>query len=138
MVSLLGLILLVPWCVTRGGGDAATDEEIAEVTPATCASATADLPLRARLAMTLMVGVDGDAPADAVALLDGATRPGRAVRAGRVGDLGRRSPWPSRRGDDLPLLVAVDDEGGSVQPMEGVLDELPSAADARRGVARGR
>ncbi len=127
MAGVLGLILLVPWCVTRGGGDAGTDEAIAEVTPATCASATADLPLRARLAMTLMIGVDGDAPADAVALLDSATRPGGLfVRGGSAiwDDQSLAEP----RGDGLPLLVAVDDEGGSVQPMEGVLDELPSAA----------
>jgi beta-N-acetylhexosaminidase len=31
--------------------------------------------------------------------------------------------------DGLPLLVAVDDEGGRVQPMEGVLEDLPSAAE---------
>ena len=56
-----------------------------------------------------------------------ATRPGGLfVRGGTAiwDDQSLAEP----RGDGLPLLVAVDDEGGSVQPMEGVLDELPSAA----------
>ncbi len=126
--ALVAPVLIVPWCVTRGGdGDDATDDSAAEITLETCAAAAAALPLRARLAMTLMIGVDGDAPGDATALLDGATRPGGLfVRGGMA-------IWDDRaladpRGDGLPLLVAVDDEGGQVQPLEGVLDELPSAA----------
>jgi beta-N-acetylhexosaminidase len=47
---------------------------------------------------------------------------------------GGRAIWDDRTlvnpvGDDLPLLVAVDDEGGRVQPMEDVVGELASAAD---------
>jgi len=89
---------------------------------------TQALPLRARLAMTLMIGVDGDAPDDVVARLESPTRPGGVfVRGGSA-------IWDDRTlvtplGDDLPLLVAVDDEGGRVQPMEDVLGELASAAD---------
>ena len=136
MAGVLGLILLVPWCVTRGGGDAGTDEAIAEVTPATCASATADLPLRARLAMTLMIGVDGDAPADAVALLDSATRPGGLfVRGGSAiwDDQSLAEP----RGDGLPLLVAVDDEGGVGAADGGGAGRAAQRGVPRRGVTRG-
>ncbi len=95
--------------------------------PRTCAATTEELPLRSRLAMTLMIGVDGDDPGAALALLESPTRPGGVfVRGGTA-------IWEDRTlvtplGDDLPLLVAVDDEGGRVQPMEGVLGELASAA----------
>jgi beta-N-acetylhexosaminidase len=126
--ALVAPVLIVPWCVARGGGgDEGTEEAGAEISLETCASTAAGLPLRAKLAMTLMIGVDGDAPGDAVALLDSTTRPGGLfVRGGTA-------IWDDRalavpRGDGLPLLVAVDDEGGQVQPLEGVLDELPSAA----------
>ncbi len=127
---VLATLLLVPWCAaTRSTGSDGTgdDEPVVTVSPQDCAANAARLPLRARLAMTLMVGVDGDAPAEATALLDGPARPGGIfVRGGRAiwDDLLLADPW----GDDLPLLVAVDDEGGRVQPLAGVLDELPSAA----------
>jgi beta-N-acetylhexosaminidase len=129
VVALVSLLLLVPWCVTRGGGDDKPSEEDAAPAPSaeTCATTVAALPLRARLALTLMVGVDGDALATTATLLDAAVRPGGIfVRGGTA-------VWDERvlvnpLGDGLPLLVAVDDEGGRVQPMEGVLDDLASAA----------
>lgn len=126
--ALLALIVSIPWCVTRGGGDGeSTDEAVAAASPEVCAATAARLPLRARLALTLMVGVDGDEPDDVLALLEGPARPGGIfVRGGRA-------VWDERvlaepLGDDLPLLVAVDDEGGRVQPMSGVLDDLAGAA----------
>jgi beta-N-acetylhexosaminidase len=125
--ALVAPVLLAPWCVARGGGDDGKDDPAAEASPETCASTVAALPLRAKLAMTLMIGVDGGAPGDAAALLDSATRPGGLfVRGGTAIWDGRALAAPP--GDGLPLLVAVDDEGGQVQPLEGVLDELPSAA----------
>jgi beta-N-acetylhexosaminidase len=87
----------------------------------------AALSPRARLAMVLMVGVDGDDSPGVRALLSSDGRPGGVfVRPGR-------SVWADgglSEGveDGLPLLVAVDDEGGRVQPLSGVLDDLPSAA----------
>ena len=126
-LGLLSLLFIVPWCVRRGDDDSPADDERPAPTAETCASTADALPLRARLALTLMVGVDGDAPDGAVALLATPTRPGGVFVRG--GD----AIWDDRTlvnplGDDLPLLVAVDDEGGRVQPMEGVLDELASAA----------
>jgi len=128
LVALLSLLLAVPWCVSRrgGSGEAATDDPPAP-SPRTCAAETAALPLRSRLAMTLMIGVDGDDPDAVTTMLATPTRPGGVFVRG--GD----AIWNDRTlvtplGDDLPLLVAVDDEGGRVQPLEGVLGELSSAA----------
>jgi len=130
VLGLAAIVLLVPWCVSRDDdGDPDNRGTATEAEPARggCAETAAALPLRAQLALTLMVGVDGDTPAAAVALVEGAPRPGGLfVRGGRA-------IWDDRvlvspPGDELPLLVAVDDEGGRVQPMEGVLDALPSAA----------
>lgn len=130
VVGLLTFVLFVPWCVTRGdgGGDEDPGEEaVAAASPETCASTASALPRRARLALTLMIGVDGDVPAEALAVLDGETRPGGIFVRGGTAIWSERT-LADPRGDDLPLLVAVDDEGGRVQPMAGVLDELPSAA----------
>jgi beta-N-acetylhexosaminidase len=126
---VLVLLLALPWCVARrgGGGEAAGDGP-APPTPRACAATTEALPLRSRLAMTLMLGVDGDAPADVVALLETPTRPGGVfVRGGKA--IWDQKTLVPPLGDDLPLLVAVDDEGGSVQPMKDVVGELASAAD---------
>jgi beta-N-acetylhexosaminidase len=126
----LVLLLITPWCVVqRDGNDdaAADDDERPAPTAATCASTVAGLSLRERLALTLMIGVDGDAPDDVTALLESPARPGGVlVRGGTAvwGDGTLATP----PGDDLPLLVAVDDEGGRVQPMKDVLDDLASAA----------
>ncbi|MEO7573469.1 MAG: glycoside hydrolase family 3 N-terminal domain-containing protein, partial [Acidimicrobiales bacterium] len=132
-ITVLGLVTViaaVPWCASRSDeGEQPAETVVARGEPPAggCAATVESLPLRARLALTLMVGVDGDAPAEALALLDADLRPGGLfVRGGQaIWDdraLVRRAP------DGLPLLVAVDDEGGRVQPMEDVLDDLPSAA----------
>jgi beta-N-acetylhexosaminidase len=132
LVVVVTVLLALPWCAARrgGGGDAAGDDP-APPSPRTCSATTEALPLRARLAMTLMVGVDGDAPDDVLTLLGGATRPGGVfVRGGTK--VWEEQSLASPLGDDLPLLVAVDDEGGSVQPMKDVVGELASAADLAR------
>lgn len=130
MLALITAIAFVPWCASRsdgGGSPAETAAAGREPSAEGCAAAVASRSLRARLALTLMVGVDGDAPADAMALLDADLRPGGLfVRGGRA--IWDDRSLASRPSDGLPLLVAVDDEGGRVQPMEGVLDDLPSAA----------
>ena len=129
LVVVLTLLIALPWCVSRAAVAARTPRAtiLRRPRPRTCAATTAELPLRSRLAMTLMIGVDGDDPDAVLALLESPTRPGGVfVRGGTA-------IWDDRTlvtplGDDLPLLVAVDDEGGRVQPMEGVLGELASAA----------
>ena len=129
VLAVASLLVALPWCVSRrGGGDEAAGEDREAPTVRTCAAAVEALPMRGRLALTLMVGADGDDPAAVDALLDADLRPGGVfVRGGK-------EVWEERtlvepRGDDLPLMVAVDDEGGRVQPLKGVLDELASAAD---------
>ncbi len=130
LLAGLSLLLVLPWCATRRGGDGGPT---AGADPARgalvddCAATVAALPVRARLALTLMVGVDGDAPDAAATLLESPTRPGGLfVRGGR--GIWDDEVLTAPPGDGLPLLVAVDDEGGRVQPMKGVLDDLPSAA----------
>jgi beta-N-acetylhexosaminidase len=128
VVLLASLLVALPWCVSRrGGGDEAAGDDRAAPTARTCATTADALPLRGRLALTLMVGADGNDPDATLELLRSAARPGGIlVRSGTA-------VWEERAlaaplGDDLPLLVAVDDEGGRVQPMADVLDELSSAA----------
>jgi beta-N-acetylhexosaminidase len=150
LLVVAALVLAPWWLAARSSGSAdepvgpaERDEEASAsglVAPdpaavSACAAAALDLPTRGRLAMVLMVGVDGDDPESARALLEGSTRPGGVfVRPGtEVWDDGVLAADPD---DGLPLLVAVDDEGGRVQPLAGVLDDLPSAADlAQRDAA---
>ena len=132
LATAVALVAAPIWLLRRGEG------EQPEVVPATasdeasttssCADAVAALPLRERVALLVMVGVSGDAPDAVDALLASADRPGGIfVRPGKA-------VWESEvlaggAEDGLPLLVAVDDEGGRVQPLAGVLDDLPSARE---------
>jgi beta-N-acetylhexosaminidase len=145
-LAAASLLFLGPWWLAGRSGGTAEDPEGPAV-PATaaeleepiglsapdpeelsaCTAAALDLPVRQRLAMVLMVGVDGDDPEGAVAVLADPARPGGVfVRPGtRVWE---ESTLAAELDDGLPLLVAVDDEGGRVQPLAGVLDDLPAAA----------
>jgi beta-N-acetylhexosaminidase len=128
LVVVLTVLIAVPWCVSRrGDGDEAASADRPAPTPRTCAATTDALPLRSRLAMTLMLGVDGDDPNAVLSLLESPTRPGGVFVHGGSAIWGERT-LVNPLGDDLPLLVAVDDEGGRVQPLEGVLGHLASAA----------
>ncbi len=145
MLAVASLLVALPWCASRrGGGDEAAGDDRPAPTARTCASTAAGLPLRERLALTLMVGVDGDDPGAALELLRSEGRPGGVLVRGGEAIWDERS-LVTPLGDDLPLLVAVDDEGGRVQPMEGVVGELASAAalagesvDALRSAAADR
>jgi len=110
--------------LTRGT-DAGDANDGAAVPAATCATEIDDLELRARLALLLMVGVDGDAPDEVAALLEGIRPGGVFVRPGQA--VWEERAVADRADDGLPLLVALDDEGGRVQPLAGVLADLGSA-----------
>lgn len=147
LALVLTLVVVPWWAASRSGDDARGVDDLADAAAGTeeaprpvaaalevgpeelseCARAVADLPSRRRVAMVLMVGVGGDDPAGVRGLLGGPDRPGGVfVRPGtQVWEEGALATEPP---DDLPLVVAVDDEGGRVQPLAGVLDDLPSAA----------
>jgi len=92
-----------------------------------CAEAVAGWPLRRRLALLVVVGVDPSGPDEASAAVEdehvgGVFVGGNATdlfTSGALTDLGRASP--------TGLMVAVDEEGGRVQRIEGLDGEVPSA-----------
>lgn len=95
----------------------------------TARAAIAELPIRERLAQLLMVGVDATGPADAREVI-------RSEQVGGIFLLGEETGLLS--GGDLeeleydsqiPVAVAVDDEGGRVQRLDEVDGELPSARE---------
>ncbi|MGW4116430.1 glycoside hydrolase family 3 N-terminal domain-containing protein [Actinosynnema sp. NPDC004786] len=114
--------------------------------PDPCAARIAALPLRARLAQLLVVGVDPRGPADALAVVQGEQVGGIFIGGDDVGLLTAGALAPVHAAAALPLTVAVDDEGGRVQRLDALDGSLPSARrmaadmspDQVRAVARGR
>ncbi|WP_245949706.1 glycoside hydrolase family 3 N-terminal domain-containing protein [Saccharothrix carnea] len=92
-----------------------------------CAEKIAALPLRARLAQLVMVGVDPRGPADALAVVQREQVGGIFIGGDDVGLLSAGALAPVHAASTLPLTVAVDDEGGRVQRIEALDGSLPSA-----------
>ncbi len=133
MLAVATALVVTPiWLLRRGENEApevvpATAADEAEAEPA-CADAVAALPVRQQVALLVMVGVSGDAPDAVNALLASTDRPGGIfVRPGQA--VWESGALAAGAEDGLPLLVAVDDEGGRVQPLAGVLDDLPGARE---------
>ncbi|WP_439423163.1 glycoside hydrolase family 3 N-terminal domain-containing protein [Saccharothrix sp. HUAS TT10] len=111
-----------------------------------CGDRIAALPLRARLAQLLVVGVDPRGPADALAVVRGEQVGGIFIGGDDVGLLSAGALAPVHAAAALPLTVAVDDEGGRVQRLDALDGSLPSARrmaadlspDEVRAVARNR
>lgn len=99
--------------------------------PAACdpAAAVQRLPLRRRLAQLIMVGVDPRAPGAARRLVateqvGGIFVGGSATGLFREGALAR-----VQDAAQLPVAVAVDDEGGRVQRFDEIAGSIPSARE---------
>ena len=96
-------------------------------TAATCADIVAGLPMRQRVAQLVMVGFDPATPGAAVQLVrtnqvGGLFISGADTTSLRDGDIAA-----ARQAANLPLFVAIDEEGGRVQRVPGPDGRLPSA-----------
>ncbi|MFE9747880.1 glycoside hydrolase family 3 N-terminal domain-containing protein [Saccharothrix saharensis] len=111
-----------------------------------CAAKIAAMPLRARLAQLVVVGVDPRGPEDALAVVRNEQVGGIFIGGDDVGLLSAGALAPVHAAAALPLTVAVDDEGGRVQRLDALDGSLPSARrmaadlspDQVRDVARKR
>ncbi|MCE6998165.1 glycoside hydrolase family 3 protein [Saccharothrix sp. S26] len=92
-----------------------------------CAEKIAALPLRARLAQLLVVGVDPRGPADALSVVRAEQVGGIFIGGDDVGLLSAGALAPVHAAAALPLTVAVDDEGGRVQRLDALAGSMPSA-----------
>ncbi|QQQ80622.1 glycoside hydrolase family 3 protein [Saccharothrix sp. 6-C] len=92
-----------------------------------CAEKIAALPLRARLAQLLVIGVDPRGPADALSVVRNEQVGGIFIGGDDVGLLSAGALAPVHAAAALPLTVAVDDEGGRVQRLDALDGSMPSA-----------
>ena len=99
------------------------------VEPVRCAqeSAIEQLPIRRRLAQTLMVGVDARGPDDALAVVRSEQVGGIFLTGSATDLLSGGALKQVQETAALPVAVAVDDEGGRVQRIDALDGQLPSA-----------
>ncbi len=95
----------------------------------TAAAAIAELPLRQRLAQLLMVGVDASGPAEAREAVSTEQVGGIFLTGDATGLLTGDALGRVQQAATIPVAVAVDDEGGRVQRLDGLEGELPSARE---------
>ncbi|HEX4249548.1 MAG TPA: glycoside hydrolase family 3 N-terminal domain-containing protein [Pseudonocardia sp.] len=95
--------------------------------PPPCGPMVAALPLRAQLAQRLMVGVNASQPDSARAVV-AATGVGGVFIGGKPTAFLRSGALASMRAaSQLPVSVAVDEEGGRVQRIDQLDGSIPSA-----------
>lgn len=115
------------------GGTATTSGSTPAPTATTvgagCAEALASWPLRRRLALLVVVGVDPTGPAEATALVEEHHVGGVFVGGNDTGLLTSGALTDLREASPTGLMVAVDEEGGRVQRIEGLDGDVPSARE---------
>ncbi|HEV7721139.1 MAG TPA: glycoside hydrolase family 3 N-terminal domain-containing protein [Iamia sp.] len=92
-----------------------------------CAEAVAGWPLRRRLALLVVIGVDPSGSAEAAAAVEDEHVGGVFVGGNATDLLTSGALTDLRLASPTGLLVAVDEEGGRVQRIEGLDGEVPSA-----------
>lgn len=142
----LALVLAAALAVAAcGGGDDApeagstttTTTITTTTTPSTpvtttapgCAERIAGWPLRRRLALLVMVGIDPTGPAEVTSLVEDHHVGGVFVGGDDTGLLADGALASLRASSPTGLLVAVDEEGGRVQRIEGLDGEVPAARE---------
>jgi beta-N-acetylhexosaminidase len=112
---------------TTGSTATSTTAVATPTTGGGCAEAIAGWPLRRRLALLVVVGVDPSGADEAAAAVDDEHVGGLFVGGNATGLLTGGALTDLRRASPTGLLVAVDEEGGRVQRIEGLDGEVPSA-----------
>ncbi|MEZ5115376.1 MAG: glycoside hydrolase family 3 N-terminal domain-containing protein [Candidatus Nanopelagicales bacterium] len=119
---------------TTAAAESATASVAESATPTRTCPAAASLPLRQRLQQTLMVWADGSAGSvpgvltNPDVLIGGVFVGGNDTAGLEAGEFAALAERP------VPPLVAVDDEGGQVQRIDGVVGDMPSAEDQADGM----
>jgi beta-N-acetylhexosaminidase len=94
-----------------------------------CTQRAAALPLRARLAQRLMVGVDPTIPGSARAVVAADAVGGVFAGGNATAILRDHALSGLRTAAGIPVAVAVDDEGGRVQRIDDLDGPMPSARE---------
>lgn len=97
--------------------------------PCDPATAVGQLPLRRRLAQLVMVGVDPHDPGEARDLVATEQVGGIFVGGSATGLLSEGALAQVQEVAQLPVAVAVDDEGGRVQRFDEIAGSIPSARE---------
>jgi beta-N-acetylhexosaminidase len=98
-------------------------------TGSACGEAIASWPLRRRVALLVVIGVDPADPAVATALVEEHHVGGLFVGGNDTGLLTSGALTDLRAASPTGLLVAVDEEGGRVQRIDDLDGEVPSARE---------